>query len=185
MSTPSPREQFLVISALGDSPIGLASSLTRACDEHRCAITNMRLSCHGQSTAVTLQVAGNWDTLARLESMLPHIAKRQNFTFNLVRSQEKTERPQSLPYIAYVSAVYRPDILNELCQFFFDHQIELDSVASETHKVPQTGGDMINATFTLTLPPGTQISWLRDQFLDFADALNLDALLEPWRPQPI
>ena len=36
---------------------------------------------------------------------------------------------------------------------------------------------------TVTLPAGTQISWLRDQFLDFADAMNLDALIEPWRPQ--
>ncbi|HBB24353.1 MAG TPA: glycine cleavage system protein R, partial [Pseudomonas sp.] len=48
---------------------------------------------------------------------------------------------------------------------------------------PQTGGTMLNATLTVTLPAGTQISWLRDQFLDFADALNLDALIEPWRPQ--
>jgi glycine cleavage system transcriptional repressor len=29
----------------------------------------------------------------------------------------------------------------------------------------------------------SQISWLRDQFLDFSDAMNLDALIEPWRPQ--
>ena len=42
---------------------------------------------------------------------------------------------------------------------------------------------LLNATLTVTLPAGTQISWLRDQFLDFADALNLDALIEPWRPQ--
>lgn len=42
---------------------------------------------------------------------------------------------------------------------------------------------MLNAQFTVILPAGTQISWLRDQFLDFADALNLDALIEPWRPQ--
>ena len=27
------------------------------------------------------------------------------------------------------------------------------------------------------------VKMLRDQFLDFADALNLDALIEPWRPQ--
>ena len=50
-------------------------------------------------------------------------------------------------------------------------------------RLPQTGGTMLNATFTVTLPAGVQISWLRDQFLDFADALNLDALIEPWRPQ--
>ena len=42
---------------------------------------------------------------------------------------------------------------------------------------------MLNAQFTVIRPAGTQISWLRDQFLDFADALNLDALIEPWCPQ--
>ena len=42
---------------------------------------------------------------------------------------------------------------------------------------------MGNSAEATTLPAGVQISWLRDQFLDFADALNLDALIEPWRPQ--
>ncbi|MDU3957818.1 MAG: glycine cleavage system protein R, partial [Pseudomonas aeruginosa] len=50
-------------------------------------------------------------------------------------------------------------------------------------QAPHTNTTMLNATITVTLPAGTQISWLRDQFLDFADALNLDALIEPWRPQ--
>jgi glycine cleavage system transcriptional repressor len=78
---------------------------------------------------------------------------------------------------------YRPDILNELCQFFTDHHIELENLTCDTYMAPQTGGTMLNATITVTLPAGTQISWLRDQFLDFADAMNLDALIEPWRPQ--
>ena len=102
---------------------------------------------------------------------------------NMVRSGALDVRPNALPYVAYVSCAYRPDILNELCQFFSDHRVELENITCDTYQAPQTGSTMLNATITVTLPAGTQISWLRDQFLDFADALNLDALIEPWRPQ--
>jgi glycine cleavage system transcriptional repressor len=145
-------------------------------------VTSTQLSRHGECSVLTLQVGGSWDALARLEGTLPSIAKRHDFTLNVVRSVPLEVRPQALPYVAYVSAAYRPDILGELCQFFTDHRIELESLSCDTYQAPHTGGTMLNATLNVTLPPGTQISWLRDQFLDFADALNLDALIEPWRP---
>ena len=104
-------------------------------------------------------------------------------TVRVTRGAALENRPQALPYVVYVSAAYRPDILNELCQFFADHKIEVENLVCDSYLAPQTGGTMLNATITVTLPAGTQISWLRDQFLDFADALNLDALIEPWRPQ--
>ena len=111
------------------------------------------------------------------------LAGKHGLTLDVVRSADQEVRPQALPYVAYVSAAYRPDIINELCQFFIDQNVELENLTCDTYQAPQTGGTMLNATFTVTLPAGVQISWLRDQFLDFADALNLDALIEPWRPQ--
>ena len=60
----------------------------------------------------------------------------------------------------------------------FDETIE---VALNLGVDPRHADQMVRGV--VTLPAGTQISWLRDQFLDFADALNLDALIEPWRPQ--
>lgn len=183
MSTPPVREQFLVISALGANSMELTNVLCRASQENRCAVISTRLSRHGEYSALVLQIAGSWDALARLEANLPGLAKKHAFTINVTRSAAQEPRPQALPYVAYVSAAYRPDILNELCQFFTDHKIELENLTCDTYLAPQTGGTMLNATLTVTLPPGTQISWLRDQFLDFADALNLDALIEPWRPQ--
>ncbi|UVE16581.1 glycine cleavage system protein R [Pseudomonas sp. LS44] len=183
MSTPSVREQFLVISALGTTPMELTNVLCRASHENRCAVVSTRLTRHGETCALVLQVSGSWDALARLEAGLPVLAKKHSFSVNVVRSSAAEQRPQALPYVAYVSAAYRPDILNELCQFFIDHNVELENLTCDTYQAPQTGGTMLNATLTVTLPAGTQISWLRDQFLDFADALNLDALIEPWRPQ--
>ena len=184
MSTPPvPREQFLVISAMGRSPMELTNVLCRASNENRCAVVNTRLTRHGEYCALVLEITGTWDALARMETVLPGLAKKHDFTSHVVRSEALEVRPQALPYVAYVSSAYRPDILNELCQFFIDHRVELESLTCDTYQAPQTGGTMLNTTLTVTLPAGTQISWLRDQFLDFADALNLDALIEPWRPQ--
>ena len=183
MSTTPPREQFLVLSALGPNPMELSSTLYRACQENRCAVLSSRLTRHGEFSALVLQATGSLDALARLEASLPGLAKRANFHYNVMRSSALPPRPDSLPYVAYVSAAYRPDILGELFQFFSDHRVELESLTCDTYQAPQTGGTLLNATITVTLPAGTQISWLRDQFLDFADALNLDALIEPWRPQ--
>src|SRR5690606_20154903 len=92
---------------------------------------------------------GSWDALARLEGSLPQLAKRHDFTLNAVRSVPLETRPQALPYVAYVSAAYRPDILGELCQFFADHRIELESLACDTYQAPHTGSTMLNATLKI------------------------------------
>ena len=61
MSTPSPREQFLVISALGANPMELTNVLCRAANENRCAVVSTRLTRHGQCSALVLEVGGSWD----------------------------------------------------------------------------------------------------------------------------
>jgi len=177
------REQYVLISAMGSDPLELTNVICRACQENRCSVVSSRLTRHGQYSVLVVQAGGSWDALARLEGSLPSLAKRHNLQLTHTRSEDEEVRPQALPYIVYVSALYRPDILAELCQFFVDHEIGLENIIYDTYQAPQTDTTMLNATITVTLLASTQINWLRDQFLDFADALNLDALIEPWRPQ--
>ena len=177
------REQYLLISATGRDPLALTHIICHACQENRCSVISSRLTRHGQYSVLIVQAGGAWDALARLEGSLPALAKRHDLQLAHTRSEDENVRPQALPYIVYVSALYRPDILAELCQFFVDHEIGLENITYDTYQAPQTDTTMLNATITVSLPASTQINWLRDQFLDFADALNLDALIEPWRPQ--
>ncbi len=177
------REQYILISAMGSDPLELTNVICRACHENRCSMVSSRLTRHGEYSVLVVQAGGTWDALARLEGSLPFLAKRHNLQLTHTRSEDEEMRPQALPYIVYVSALYRPDILAELCQFFADHDIGLENINYDTYQAPQTNTTMLNATITVTLLASTQINWLRDQFLDFADALNLDALIEPWRPQ--
>jgi glycine cleavage system transcriptional repressor len=183
MSVTPPREQFLVINALGRSPSELASLLYRTSLENRCNVISSRLTRHGDQASMTVQVAGSWDALARLEASLPALAKRLDFSVHMLRSSMADDRPEALPYVVYVSAAWRPDTLTELCSFFASQSVDIESITCDTFQAPQSGAVLLNATIVVTLPARVQISWLRDQFLDFADALNLDALIEPWRPQ--
>ncbi|MEZ2744507.1 glycine cleavage system protein R [Halopseudomonas bauzanensis] len=183
MSTvPSPREQFLVINALGQQTTALASMLTRLCMEQRCLIVSSRMSRHGTCTALLLQVSGNWDALARLETLLPPLAKREHFTLSMYRSSALEERPSALPYNVFVTAAQRPELVAELCTFFQHLEIDIEEMFSFTYLAQHTGTAMLNLTLTIAIPVKTQLSWLREQFLDFCDELNLDAVMEPWRP---
>src|SRR3990167_11144117 len=98
MSTPTVREQFLVISALGANSMELTNVLCRASHENRCAVISTRLTRHGEYSALVVQVSGNWDALARLETSLPPLSKKHAFTVSVVRSAAAEVRPQALPY---------------------------------------------------------------------------------------
>jgi glycine cleavage system transcriptional repressor len=181
-NTPSQKEQFLVITAMGPSSTSLASLLTRLCTEQRCLIVSSRMSRHGTCAALLLQVGGSWDALARLEALLPPLARREQLTLSVSRSGALEERPQALPYNVFVTAAQRPELVPELCAFFQQLEIEIEELASYTYLAQHTGTLMLNLTLTIAIPARTQLSWLREQFLDFCDELNLDAVIEPWRP---
>lgn len=183
MSSTLLTDQNLMISALGHDPIALTNALCRACLESRCNVVSSRLTRHDDYCALILQVSGSWDALARLETNLPLLAKREQCQIQHIRCTSPNNPVKALPYIIYVSALDRADILPELCQFLADHQVTLDTITYDSFVTPQTQTRMLNATLTITLPADMHISWLRDEFLDFADSLNLDAILEPWRPQ--
>ena len=97
MSTPTVREQFLVISALGPNPMELANVLSRAAFDNRCAVITSRLTCHGETSALVLQVGGSWDALARLEAVLPGLGKKHGLTLDVVRSADQEVRPRPCP----------------------------------------------------------------------------------------
>jgi glycine cleavage system transcriptional repressor len=183
MSTPAPqKEQFLVISALGGQTTTLVTTFTRLCMEQRCLIVSSRMSRHGTCSALLLQVSGNWDALARLETLLLTVARREHFTLSMSRSTTLDERPQALPYNVFVTAAQRPELCGELCTFFQQLEIEIEELFSFSYLAQHTGTAMLNMTLTIAIPAKTQLSWLREQFLDFCDELNLDAVIEPWRP---
>jgi glycine cleavage system transcriptional repressor len=52
-------------------------------------------------------------------------------------------------------------------------------MATNTYAAAHTGTPMFAVHMTVGIPASTHIATLREEFMDYCDGLNLDAVLEP------
>ena len=65
------KNNHLVLSALGEDKPGLINELSRCVLNSGCSILDSRMAVLGGDFALLLQVGGNWNNLAKLETQLP------------------------------------------------------------------------------------------------------------------
>ncbi len=178
MSQQQPATQFLVISALGRDRPGIISQLTQPIGEAGGNILDSRMTILGGEFAVLMLVEGGWDALAKLEAMLPKLEEKLDLTLGAKRTEGRS-RSEGLPYAVNVIALDNPGIVNRLTGFFSARNINIQDLYTDSYRAPHTGTPMFSANMTVHIPPDVHIARLRDEFLDFCDGLNLDAVLEP------
>jgi len=80
-----------------------------------------------------------------------------------------------------VVAADKPGILYQLADFFNRQSITIESLQSTRYSAMQTGAEMFSAQITIGVPADSHIASLRDDFLEFCDHLNLDAIMDPMK----
>ncbi len=76
-------------------------------------------------------------------------------------------------------ALDHPGIVHNLASFFSQRNINIQDLATACYCAAHTGTPMFSVHMTLDVPADTHIAGLREEFLDFCDRLNLDAVIEP------
>ena len=97
------------------------------------------------------------------------------------RTNAKPPQTNLLPYVVEVVAADKPGILFQIGEFFQQHSISIEQLMSTRYRAMQTGADMFSAQITIGIPSNTHIAALRDDFLEFCDGLNLDAIMDPMK----
>ena len=85
----------------------------------------------------------------------------------------------TLPYAVEVVAVNQPGIVHHLASFFASRSINIEDLVTRSYSAPHTGTPMFSVNLAIGIPSSMHIAMLREEFLDFCDELNLDAVLEP------
>ncbi len=171
--------QYLVISALGQDRPGIVSRITKPVMECGGNIVDSRMTVLGGEFAILMMVEGTWNALAKLETLLPGLGDKLGLTIIWKRTEEPPEREGGLPYSVNVVALDHPGIVNQLAGFFAERNINIQDLFTESYHAAHTGTPMFSATMTVNIPTQAHIARLREEFLDFCDALNLDAVIEP------
>lgn len=144
-----------------------------------CNLADARVSTIGADTSLMLLATGAWDAVAKLETALAKLARDEELQLMHYRTGPREPSGHLLPYLVEVVAADRPGILVKIVDFFSRHEITVEQLSSMRYLAMQTGASMFQAQFTVGIPAELHIAALRDDFLEFCDGLNLDAIMDP------
>ena len=97
-----------------------------------------------------------------------------------MRAKEATpEDDNVIPYGVDIFASDHIDNIHELAVFFTKHGIKILDMSSSRYPAPYSNTPLFVARMIVKIPVGIRIVSLRDEFLEFCDQQNLDAILEP------
>jgi glycine cleavage system transcriptional repressor len=175
-------KQYLAVSAIGGDHTGMVHDLTRVISECGGSIAESRMAALGTEFAMLLLVCGNWHSLARIESELKRLAEGGGLSVHLKRTEPRLSRRDLVPYSIDIVCLDQAGIVAGLSGFFAKRNIDISEVATRSYAAAHTGAPMFGVQMIIGVPGKTHVSQLREEFMDYCDSMNLDAILEPVKP---
>ncbi len=172
-------KQFLVVSVLGEDRPGILHDLARTVRDCGCNVVESRMTVLGGEFSMLLLVSGNWNTITKLEATLPRLGEKLALTLASRRTNEREPRHDLLPYAVDVVCLDQPGIVFNLANFFAERNIGIADLATRSYPAAHTGAPMFAVQMAINIPADAHIGSLREEFMDFCDQLNLDAIMEP------
>ena len=177
---PTPQmKNHILLCAVGSDRPEILKRVTRRVLDTGCNVDESRMASLGREIAMMFLVSGTWDAIAKLEAALPRVAEEDGIEFVARRTEARDLDGGFLPYAVEVIAADKPGIVHHLVEFFSARGILIDNFASTRYTASQTGTDMFSAHLAVSIPSDLHIAALRDEFMEFCDGLNLDAIIEP------
>ncbi|MEM7280494.1 MAG: ACT domain-containing protein [Pseudomonadota bacterium] len=172
-------KQLAVISAVGRDRVGFIHQISQLVADCSANISESHMTAMGSEFAMLLLVSGNWHAIAKLEADLPKLANREDIRVEIHRTEDRGKAEDLLPYAIDVICLDQPGIVANLSSFFATREIEISELNTATYAAAHTGTPMFSVQMVISIPSSTQIAELREEFMDFCDELNVDAIMEP------
>lgn len=168
----------MAITAIGADRAGLVRDLSQAVSGSGGSIRESRMMALGSEFAILMLVAGNWHTVNKIRDRLAQLQRDAGLTVT-VRDTEPRSIEPSAPYNIDVVALDQEGIVLRLSSFFANRTLEIAEMNTRRYNAPHTGAAMFSVQMTINVPANVHVATLREEFLDFCDEQNLDAVMEP------
>ncbi|MEM7081872.1 MAG: ACT domain-containing protein [Pseudomonadota bacterium] len=170
---------FVLISAVGADRTGLVHDLTATVLDCGGNIVESRMATLGTQFATLILVSGNWHTLAKLESELETLNRQSELSVSCRRTENMPPKQNLLPYSVDLVSLDETGIVHAVSGFFGSRNIAIAELATHCRAAPHTGANLFEMQIIVNIPSTLHIARLRDEFAEFCDEINVDAILEP------
>jgi glycine cleavage system transcriptional repressor len=172
-------KQLLAISAIGSDRTGMVHDLTRTIADCGGNVIESRMSALGSEFVMALLVSGNWHSLAKIETEVKRIADAGQIAIQIRRTETRPIRAEMLPYSVDIVCLDQPGIVSNISGFFSARGVDIAELDTHSYAAAHTGAPMFSVRLVVNVPSRIHLGVLREEFMDFCDHLNLDAILEP------
>ncbi len=171
----------LAITVLGNKTDGFIAELLSAISACHCTILEFCTSSLTEVTSAYVLVDGNWNHVAKLEGLLETLSSRFQIQLSLLRPPKISANAlaEGVPYTLETISTEKKELLFDVMSFLTDRGVFIEEIEASLHPAVLFNHKIFSTRFTLLVPSDVRILSLREEFLDFCDNLNIDAILEP------
>jgi len=174
---------YLVISALGMDRPGIVNILSGSVLNSGCNIHDSRMAVLGGEFAVLMLISGKADEISSMETVISELEQTHGLTITTKRTGSPEKRGDLVPYSIEVVSMDHPGIVHSVADFFAGRDINIEEMYTGSYAAAHTGTPMFTMSMSISIPADNPITSLRDDFMEFCDGLNLDAVMEPIKKQ--
>ncbi|ESS72950.1 putative glycine cleavage system transcriptional repressor [Methyloglobulus morosus KoM1] len=169
----------LTITALGKLHTHFIAEILPTIRDCKCNVLEVRSSRLGQCTGSYLLIQGNWNQIAKVETALDLLQKRMEIKVHSLRTEAKDKVKECVPYTLETISLDKESIIESIISFLLGHDIDIEEITGSSYQAPYAQASVFSTKFVILVPPQIHLLTLREEFLDFCDHLNIDAILEP------
>lgn len=168
----------LVVSISAEDRSGLIYELANTVLESGCTVQDSRVATLAGEFSALLLVSGNWNNLAKLEVQLAKL-QSANMQLRANRVEWPYHVEDKLPYAVEVITTQQPTVVQRLSYFFFRRNVSIEELHSRGYSAPHTATQMFSVNLIVGIPAQLHVATIREEFMDFCDENNWDAVMEP------
>lgn len=169
----------IVITVLGSHRNNFITQILPVISDNLCKIIEVRSTRLSDLTAGYLLIEGNWNQIAKLEAALEILKHKLDIRIHKIRPEKSSNSTEYLPYSIETISIDRHDIIGCISQFLVARSITIEEIIGSRYQAAYLQSDVFSTRFVIFIPPELRILSLREEFLDFCDQMNIDAILEP------
>ncbi|MDD4915650.1 MAG: transcriptional regulator [Methylococcales bacterium] len=169
----------LAITVLGNKSSDFLVETLSAVSACQCRVLELRTASLQHITSLFMVMDGNWNHIAKLEGMLDTLAKRLLMQISFLRPETGAATQEGVPYMLETISMDKKDLLFAVTSFLLERGILIEEITASRHQAAFFNNTVFSSKFILLVPDDVRVLSMREEFLDFCDNLNIDAILEP------
>lgn len=169
----------LAITLLGSRSKKFINEILVTINECQCIILEISSSQLGQAIAAYMLIEGNWNHIAKFENCLDAIQKRLEIQTHTLRIDKSEKNVNGMPYSLEIVTLDQENIIQTVATFLANNDITIQEFSASRYQASYNQSLILSAKFVVIIPKESALLSIREQFLDFCDQLNIDAVLEP------